>query len=152
MRAFVVALALVLAGCAGMSRMNTYPTTLADAKVTVGHRQYSIWFHRSEPTVLIQRGFGAAMGQGVVEGLSLGVIQMNEPQPVWRTAGQTVLTELGCTVSEVYTLDNDITWEARYVCPDATMVSADEVQANRARWRAGLIAADPMAQAAAPAN
>lgn len=122
----------------------TYGTELADAKVRVGHREYAIYFHPTDSTIMIQRGFGASMGQSVVEGLSLGAVDMSEPAPIWRAAGDAVLHELGCRTVDVYTIDNDITWEASYTCKNGSRVSDEAVAENRSRWRAGLAAVDPM--------
>ncbi|MEZ5996964.1 MAG: hypothetical protein R3C25_14560 [Hyphomonadaceae bacterium] len=84
------------------------------------------------------------MGQAVVEGLSLGVINMTEPTPIWRAAGDAVLSEVGCHTVDVYTLDNDITWEATYTCESGERIDNATVTQNRARWRDGLTVDNPL--------
>lgn len=135
---------LILASCAGMSRMGSYGYELADAKVRVGHREYSLYFHPTDATILIQRGFGAAMGQALGEGLTLNAVNMAEPMPIWRAAADAVLGEVGCRTVDVYTLDNNITWEATYTCDPAGTVDATVIASNRSRWRAGLQVESPM--------
>ena len=150
MRLLVIALAAAaLTGCAGMSRISTYNQTLADAKVTVGTRNYSLWIHPSDDSVLVQRGFGAAMGQSVGEGLTLGAVNFTEPKPIWRAAAMGLLGPLGCTVTDVYTLDNSITWEAPFTCPPG-VVPRDLKAARREEWRRGVTVPDPLRPAAAP--
>ena len=139
----IVAL-LMLASCAGMSRMGSYGYELADAKVRVGHREYSLYFHPTDATILIQRGFGAAMGQATVEGLTLNAVNMTEPAPIWRAAADAVLSEVGCRTVDVYTLDNSITWEATYACDAGGTVSANLIASNRPRWRTGLQVESPL--------
>lgn len=143
-------LVVALVGCASMSRMMTYPHGLADAKVTVGHREFSIWFHTTDSTILIQRGFGGSMGHALGQGLSLGAVNMMEPQPIWRAAAEAVLGPIGCRITDIYTLDNDITWEAHYSCEGPTPVPQAIVQSHRDSWRAGLAVPDPMAPNPAP--
>ena len=141
--AAVTAAALTVSACAGIGRMETYPHGFADAKVTVGKRHFSVWFHRSEPTVMVQRGMGSGMGQAMASGLTLNAVNFTEPMPYWKAAAQAVLTPLGCTVGDVYTLDNRSTWEAKYTCPTGTDVVA-QVEAHRDEWRRGIAVADPM--------
>ena len=145
----VVAVASTVAACAGMGRIESYPHGFADAKVRVGSRAFSVWLHRKEPTVMVQRGFGAGMGQAFASGLTLNAVNLTEPMPYWKAAAQAVLTPIGCTVSDVYTLDNRSTWEARYTCPAGVDVDA-YVEAHRDELRKGIEVPDPMH--AAPAG
>lgn len=83
------------------------------------------------------------MGQAAGEGLLMGAVNMEEPAPIWRAAGDAVLSELGCRVVDAYTLDHVGRWEASYACDGATPTT-EVIQANRSRWRAGLQVPDPM--------
>lgn len=142
-----LALAAAAAGCvAGMSRMMTYGNELSDAKVRVGHRVFSIYVHPTDTTLLVQRGVAAAMGQGAVEGATFGATNLMSPMPIWRAAAQAVLDNAGtgCTVSEVYTLDNKTTWEARYTCPNGKRLSDELVREKRPAWRGGLMVNSPL--------
>lgn len=135
--------ALALAGCAGMGRMNTYGMELADAKVSVGTRVFSVWVHPTDSTLLVQRNAGAGMGQGALEGLTLGAVNANLPAPIWRAAADALLKQAVCTATDVYTLDNSITWEAHYTCPAGTDFRSFSAE-RRAAWRAGVATADPL--------
>lgn len=140
-------MAAALSGCvAGMSRMMTYGNELADAKVRVGHRVFNIYVHPTDPTLLVQRGVAAAMGQGMAEGATFGATNLMSPMPIWRAAAQAVLDAAGtgCTVSEAYTLDNKTTWEARYACPDGKPLPGDLVREKRPVWREGLAVDSPL--------
>lgn len=140
MRAHMIAVILValpLAGCgAGFTRLTTYGGELADARTSVDGRNYSLYVHPSDDTILIQRGFGAAMGQAMVEGLTLNAVNMTEPKPVWRRAAEWLTDPAGCVVDDVYPLEN-ISWEAPFTCPDDVDLRA-LVAAQRDTLREGV--------------
>lgn len=115
--ATVLSAIVLLSGCAGLSRVNEYDGGEADARVKVGPRNYSLWLHPREEVIMVQRGFSAAMGQALGEGLLLNAVNLTEPMPIWKQAAETITKPLGCVVGDVYTLDNNITWEAAYSCP-----------------------------------
>lgn len=142
-RAAWVALAAValVAGCAGYNRLTTYPVKLADAKVSVGGWGYSVWFHRVDKTIVVQRGAVALTGETLV---SLPGMQITQPQPIWRAAAERVLVEFGCKAVEVYRLD-DTAYEARYECPDQRRIDEPEIAPKRAAMRAGLSTPNPLA-------
>ncbi len=150
MRSAVIAvLALGVAGCAGMGRMMSYGSDWADAKVTVGTREFAIWVHDADRTLLINRNNGAAMGQGMMEGLTFGGVNGNLPAPIWRAAANGVLSTMGCRAVDVYTLDNSVSWEATYECPDG--VDPRQLVADRRdAWRQGIAVADPLQSGARP--
>ncbi len=100
-----------------MDRISSYGMTLADAKVHVNGHAFSVWVHPTDNDLLVQRGFGAAMGQSVVEGATLNAVNLMEPKPMWRAAAAQITDPLGCSVTDVYSLDNRITWEAPFTCP-----------------------------------
>lgn len=137
MRFLVAAMAaLALSGCgASMARLSSYGTDLADAKTRVDGREYALSVHPIEDTILIQRGFGALMGQSVVEGATFGVVNFQEPMPIWRSAAQWLVEPVGCRIVEIYELERS-SFEARYECPpgvDLRRLVAD----NRTSLRAG---------------
>ncbi len=134
--------AMVLAGCTtAMSRLGTYPQTLSgDAKVVVEGKTFKIWFHRKDHTLAIQRSFGASVGQSFVSGLTFNAINEMEAKPYWKAAAKAVLDQIGCQVTDVYSLDNRTSWEATYTCPADTDVIG-QVLIHQSQWRAGIIAA-----------
>lgn len=135
-----VAAAMTMAGCAGYSRVNTYPLKLADAKVSVGGYGYSVWFHRVDKTIIVQRAAGALAGETLI---SLPGMQITQPLPIWRAAAERVLEEFGCKAVEVYRLE-DTSHEARYECPDNRMIGEAEIAPKREAMRAGLRTANPL--------
>lgn len=124
----VTAVAAVLSGCAGLSRMTEYGSRLADAKTTVDGHSFSLWVHPRENAILVQRGFGGAMGQSLASGATLGAVNMMEPKPYWTKAAQWLTDPLGCTVTDAYSLDNKITWEAPFTCPESIDLRAKVMQ------------------------
>jgi len=121
-----------LAGCASLSRMAEYGSELADAKTTVEGRAYSLYVHPSEDALLIQRGAGAAMAQSMVEGATLNSVNMMEPKPYWRQAAEWLTEPLGCALVDLYTLDNRMTWEAPFDCPEGVDLRAKVVEQREA--------------------
>jgi hypothetical protein len=144
--AFTITAMLGLSACTtGMSRMMSYPQTLSsDARVTVGHKGYKIWFHRTERTIIVQRAAMAGIGQAAASGLTLGAVKFTEPEPYWRQAALAMLGPLGCKVEQIYALDSHITWEASYSCPEGVdpRKIADQ---QRSTWLKGITVPDPYA-------
>ena len=132
----LIAAMAALGACASMDREESYGAKLADAKVQVDGRNFSIWVHPTDQALLIQRGFGAAMGQAVAQGLTMNAMNPQEPKPVWRRAAEQITGPLGCTLTDVYSLDNRMTWEATFTCPAGTDLRAS-VMAQRSELRAG---------------
>jgi hypothetical protein len=137
LRSLIVgALALGLSGCgAGMARLGTYGTDLADAKTRVGGREFALQVHPTEQTILIQRGFGGLMGQSFVEGATFGAVNMKEPMPIWRSAAEWLLRPPGCTIETLYELERT-SYEAEYDCPAGVDLRA-LVREHRQTLRAG---------------
>jgi len=133
----------MLSSCAGVGRMMSYGSDWADAKVDVGARSFAVWVHPVDRTLLVNRDTDAAIGQGLVEGLTLGGVNGNLPAPIWRAAADAVLSTMGCRAVDVYTLDNAVSWEATYECPEGVDPRV-EVSTRREEWRRGLVAADPL--------
>ena len=132
-----ILVAMSLSGCvSGMGRMNEYGTRLADAKTHVGRDTYSMWVHPHEDAILIQKGFGAAMGQSALEGFSLGTANLQARKPIWTQASDWLVSPLGCTTKDTYSIDNKITWEALYACPPGVDLRG-QVAAHRETLRQG---------------
>lgn len=139
MKRVLIGLALVVAlgGCAGLSRVTQYPQGTRDAKVNVGVREFSVWFHRRDATILVQRSLPGIFMEGP------GGF---EPMPLWRAAAEAPLDDLGCEITEFYELGQPRVWEARYQCPDGEPVGADVIASRRPIWREGIEVADPLAR------
>lgn len=132
----IVATAVLLSGCgAGFSRLGTYGNEMADAKTRVGNREFSLYVHPTDDTILVQRGFGAAMGQSVLEGATFGAINMQEPKPIWKAAAEWLASPLNCTVTDAYELER-ISWEAPFECPVGVSLR-EAVTRNRETLRQG---------------
>ena len=128
-----------IAGCAGDGRLRSYPQSSQDADVMVRGHRFFVWFHHRENTVMVQRGFGASLGQALGSTLTFNAVNLGEPASYWRAAAEAVVDQIGCTVDDVHMLDNRITWEASFTCPIGVDVDA-AVKAHRTRWRAGVSA------------
>lgn len=131
-----VAAAAIVASCGGgFARLGTYGMKLADANIRVDGTTFALHVHPTEDTILVQRGFGAAMGNAFVEGATFGAVRPQEPKPVWQRAAEWLTGPAGCTVTDVYELEN-ISWEATYTCPSGVDLRAI-VAANRSALRQG---------------
>ena len=128
----------VTVGCAGGGRLESYPHGSQDADVVVRGHRFFVWFHRRENTLMIQRGFGASLGQALGSTLTFNAVNVSEPTPYWRAAATAVVDQIGCSMDEMHMLDNRITWEASFTCPIGTDVDA-AVKSHRARWRGGIV-------------
>ena len=128
--------AFAVSGCgAGMARLGTYGTDLADAKTRVGGREFAIQVHPTDNTIAIQRGFGALMGQSFVEGATFGAANYQEPMPIWRSAAEWLLHPPGCRILSIYELERT-SYEAEYECPAGVDLRA-LVQEHRQTLRQG---------------
>jgi len=126
-----------LSACASMGRVTQYPSGMRDAKVDVGGREFSLWFHRTDATILVQRS---------LPGIFAEMPGAAEPMPFWRAAAQAPLAELGCEIIELYELGQPRVWEVRYQCPDGRPVSADLLAERRSTWRDGFDVPSPLAR------
>lgn len=142
MRKITVTLAALaaLAGCASAQRTLTYPATWPDADVMVGTHRYQIWFHETDPTLLIQRGEPRQLGQLLLENVTVYGADRSESEPVWRAAADAVLQQMGCQATEVSGADQ--MREVTYGCVAGVNVAA-EVAQRRTQWRQGVRVDDP---------
>lgn len=128
--------AAALAGCASLGRMESYGNRLADAKTQVDGHAFSLWVHPTEDTIMVQRGMGGALGQGAISGLTFGAVDTAPMKPIWRRAAEWLTAPLGCSVTDAYSIDNKVTWEAPYACP-AGVDLRKKVAEQRTSLRAG---------------
>lgn len=143
-RISAVILALAAAACAP-TRSQSYDATLGryDARVFVGGKEFYLYFHEQDRTVMLRRGLGGQIGNGLLGVFTLNPSAMSDPAPVWRAAAQAPLTEFACTVSEAYPIDGQQQWEATFECEGERPAPA-QIAERREAWRAGLNADDPM--------
>lgn len=139
-RAIFFAALFALSACASAQRTLSYPAGWPDADVMVGQQRYQVWFHGNDSTVLIQRGDPRPLGQLLAENLTIYARDRSAAEPVWRAAGNAVLQQIGCEVSELHGADQ--MREATYVCVPGVNV-ADAIALNREQWRHGVRVAAP---------
>lgn len=124
MRVATVAAAFLLASCAGLARVTSYGTELSDAYVRVGGYGFSVYFHPTDPTLLVQQRLAEQ-------------VPADSDLP-WRDAAQRVLQEAGpCEVRSVTKLGPG-SYEAAYTCANGGRVPNAVVETNRDRWRLGI--------------
>lgn len=134
-----------LSACASTQRTLSYPATWPDADVMVGAERYQVWFHETDRTLLIQRGDPRPLGQLLASNYTIHAVDRSASEPVWRAAGDAVLGELGCAVTELRGADQ--VREASFACAGEVDVRS-AVAVNRERWRRGVIA--PISTSAPP--
>lgn len=136
MRAVVVILlASLVVGCASMSRTASFGATrLADAKVEFEGHKFNVWVHPKDNSLLVTVTLGGSIATGLVSGLTGNNIQL--PKPYWRGAAEKITGPLGCTISDLWSVDNATSWEVAYMCPPGTDLRA-VVMGQRARLRRG---------------
>ena len=137
---FLLAAAFIISGCASVQRTLSYPATYADADVWVGGHEYAVWFHESDPTILIQRGPPQQMGQALAQNLTMYAADQTEPEIYWRTAANGVLQQIGCEAAEITGADQ--MREVVYRCMEGVDVAAAVAQ-HREQWRQGVRMDDP---------
>jgi hypothetical protein len=116
--------------------MSEYDHGTGDAVVHARGHTFRVWVHPRENDLMLQRPLGASMGQGLLEGLTFNAANLNMPKPVWVAAAEELTRPVGCTVTDAYTLDNEVTWEATFTCPAGVDLRA-LIFAQRASLRAG---------------
>lgn len=113
----------------------SYPASRPDADVMVGQERYQLWFHETDSTVLIQRGEPRPLGLLLAENLALNATAPSAPDPVWRAAGNAVLHQIGCEITELHGADH--LREATYVCVAGVDIGSAVFQ-HRGQWRQGV--------------
>lgn len=139
-RAFLFLALFALGACASPPRTLSYPASWPDADVTVGQQRYQLWFHDTDSTVLIQRGDPRPLGQHLLgqflaENMIAYAADRSAAEPVWRAAGNAVLNQIGCEVTELRGADRQR--EATYACVPGVDIG-DAVFQHRGQWRHGV--------------
>lgn len=134
-RLMLLAALFALAACASVQRTLSYPAAYADADVSVGGHPYAVWFHQTDPTLLIQRGRAQQMGQALAQNWTLYAADQSEPEAYWRAAANSVLQPIGCQAVEVTGADQ--MREVTYACMQGVDVRQQVVH-RRAQWREGV--------------
>ncbi len=148
-RAMVFAALLALGACASAQLTLSYPAGRPDADVRVGQQRYQLWFHETDSTVLIQRGDPRTLGLLLAENTILYVADRSAPESIWRAAGNAVLQQIGCEVTELHGAEQ--LREATYACVPGVNVS-DALFQRRGQWQQGVhVDAPPMGLVAARA-
>jgi hypothetical protein len=135
--------AFMMSGCASMQRTLSYPASMPDADVWVGGHRYAVWFHTSDPTILLQRGPPQYMGRALAENYTRYAADATEPAAIWMAAGDAVLQQIGCHAGEVVGADQ--IREITYACVQGVDVAAAVAQ-HREQWRQGVRVDDPTAR------
>lgn len=141
-RTLLIAAALVVSGCASTQSLLTYSAGWSDADVMVGRERYQVWFHESQPTVLVQRGEPRPLGQMLAQNMTVRAADQSPGILTWGAAANSVLNQIGCGATEV--TGSDQMREIRYTCQPGVNVR-NEVNARREEWRRGVVVAAPAA-------
>lgn len=141
-RTLLIAATLVVSGCASTQSLLTYPAGWSDADVMVGRERYQVWFHESQPTVLVQRGEPRPLGQMLAQNMTVRAGDQSPGILTWGAAANAVLNQIGCGATEVTGADQ--MREIRYTCQPGVSVR-NEVNARREEWRRGVVVAAPAA-------
>lgn len=131
-----------LSACASTQRTLSYSAGWPDADVMVGEQRYQVWFHERDATVLVQRGDPRPLGQLLAQNLTVYSQDRSPGILVWGAAANAVLSEIGCSPTEVTGADQ--MREVAYQCAPGTNVQAAVAQ-NRARWQQGVRVPAPAA-------
>ena len=134
-RAFLFLTLFALGACASPPRALSYSAGWPDADVTVGQQRYQLWFHDTDSTVLIQRGEPLPLGQLVAWNMTINADERPADEAVWRAAGNAVLMQIGCEVTDLR--GDDRQREATYACAPGVDIG-EAVTRHREQWRRGV--------------
>ena len=133
--AFLFVALFALGACASPPRTLSYSAGWPDADVTVGHQRYQLWFHETDSTVLIQRGWPRPLGQLLAWNTTVNAAARSPAEPDWRAAGNAVLLQIGCEVGDVAGAEQ--LREASYVCAPGVDIG-QALALHRDQWRQGV--------------
>ena len=109
--------AVVLSGCASMSRLMEYSESRES--VRVDGQRFLASKHPDEQAVLLEVPFVKGLGAAFVEGLTLTAVDMEDMvggrESVWSEAALTFLDQDACRVLSVERVA-DLMYEAKYEC------------------------------------
>ena len=118
----IASLALVLGGCASISRVASYSDgqMTFDGRLVVDGRVMSLSIHPRENTLLTQRSIGDSAADGAAQSFTFGIARGWRPDPRKVDAALSLfLQPVGCTASASYEVGaTDSNYESRYSCPD----------------------------------
>lgn len=134
-RALLLASLLALGACASTQRTLTYRAGMPDADVFVGDQRFQLWFHETEPTVLVMRGEPRPLGQLMAQNMTIYANDRSLGILWWGAAANALLQPIGCYGTEVTGADQ--MREVEYTCPSPVDVNA-QVAAHRDEWRRGV--------------
>jgi hypothetical protein len=133
-RTLVFAALSLLGACASTLHTLSYRGD-PDADVWVGEGRYQVWFHRTDQTVLVQRGAPASMVRATLQNVTIYAQDTSPGIRIWGAAANAVLQPIGCYATEATGADQ--MREIHYVCREPVDVAA-QVAAHRAEWRQGV--------------
>lgn len=136
----LLAAAFLVTGCASVRSTLEYPATWPDADVRVGPYQYALWFHPTQPRVLLRRGPPAQLGVALAEGWTVYGADASEPTPIWFAGADGVLQQIGCQADDI--TGQDQIREVTYRCIEGVDVQR-EVALRRELWREGVRVDEP---------
>lgn len=111
----VAAAALSLAACGTLGRTLEFNGSDVVSVEVQGHK-FDVQHHRQEPAVAVSRDIAGASGQGVVSGLTFGLVGGDLPPDLYRQAALKVVEPHGCSLTRFLAL-GDVAYEAHYTCP-----------------------------------
>lgn len=114
-----IILCLMLGGCAGYSRVASYPLHLPSnyESYSAGGVTFNVKRHKTDETILIQTTVLRSAGAGMLAGLTRGGAGTNAGiYPQYREAAEAYAVKHGCTVKDLYPI-GQVSYEARLSCP-----------------------------------
>lgn len=87
----VIATCLLLAGCAGMQHAMEHYSGITPVDVTMPDDTYRVFDKPSDHRIMVTSSLGAAAGQGVASGLTLGIADATPPILRFRKAAEQYL-------------------------------------------------------------
>ena len=113
-----IILCLMLGGCAGYSRVASYPLHLPSNYESYSVRgvKFNIKRHETDDTILIQPTVLRSAGAGMLAGFTMGGASTNAAiYPQYRAAAEAYAVRHRCTVKDLYPI-GQVSFEAALVC------------------------------------
>jgi hypothetical protein len=136
----ILAAAFLLSACASTQRTLSYSTGWPDADVQVGGYRYQVWFHRTDQTLMIQRGEPRPMAQLLALNVTRYAADRTQPEAIWRAAANAVLSTIYCEAEEI--TGQDQMREVSFTCGPGVDVR-QAVGNHRSTWQQGITAPLP---------
>ena len=116
-----LAVALGLAGCAGLSYVVEHYSGISPEPVTMPDDTYRVYDKPAENRMMVTSSIGSSAAQGVGRGLALGLADTTPPGPRFEAAANQYLAEKGrseCKATSVVLLITP-QFEVKYQCAAA---------------------------------